>query len=159
MKSFVPAAKPNLDVHPPRVSPAPQMTAARGKYLATAVSNCGGCHTPFNEITGVPTGPAFSGGNPIDPALFADVDASVRFRPPNITPLPGSALVKFPDRATFVARFKNGGRKFAGSPMPWEAFAQMTPEDVGALYEYLYYFDRKRERRHPDDPTIKPTAD
>ena len=49
----------------------------------------------------------------------------------------GSALMKFPDRATFVARFKVGGRQHPGTPMPWESFARMSPDDVGALYEFL----------------------
>jgi mono/diheme cytochrome c family protein len=158
LKSIVPAAKPRLDVHPPRISPQQEMTAARGEYLANSVADCGGCHTPFNELTGATTGPAFSGGNALDPARFPDVDATIKFRPPNITPLAGSALTKFPDRATFIARFKNGGRKFQGSPMPWEAFAQMTPEDVGALYEYLMTVPPAGTPA-PEDPTFKPEPD
>jgi hypothetical protein len=46
--------------------------------------------------------------------------------------------MKFPDRETFVARFQRGGRQHAGSVMPWEAFARMTSEDLGAIYEYLH---------------------
>ena len=46
--------------------------------------------------------------------------------------------MKFPDRETFVARFQKGGRKHAGTAMPWEAFARMTAEDIAALYEYLH---------------------
>ena len=86
------------------------------------------------------------------------MDPAVKFRPPNITPLPGSALMKFPDRATFIARFKNGGRKFTGSPMPWEAFARMTPEDVGALYEFLITVAPAGSPA-PEDPTIKPPGE
>ncbi len=157
MKSIVPAAKPRLDVHPPRISPPQKMTATRGEYLARSVSNCGGCHTPFSELTGMVTGPAFSGGNPLAPTRFRGVDPAVKFRPPNITPLPGSALMKFPDRATFIARFRNGGRKFPGSPMPWEAFAQMTAEDVGALYEFLITVAATGTPA-PEDPTIKPAG-
>jgi len=158
MKSLVPAGQPRMDVHPPRISPPPLMTAARGEYLANSVADCTGCHTPFNELTGAPTGPAYSGGNVHEPALFADVDPTLKFRPPNITPRPGSALMKFPDRATFIARFKVGGRKFDGSPMPWEAFAQMTPEDIGALYEYLLTVPAAGEPA-PDDPTVKPAPE
>jgi len=39
--------------------------------------------------------------------------------------------------------------------MPWEAFAQMTPEDIGALYEYLLTVPAAGEPA-PEDPTIKP---
>jgi mono/diheme cytochrome c family protein len=158
MKSIVAAAQPRMDVHPPRVSPPQQMTAARGEYLATSVADCSGCHTPYNELTGATTGPAYSGGNVLDPALLADVDPAIKFRPPNITPLAGSALMKFPDRATFIARFKNGGRKFQGSPMPWEAYARMTPEDVGALYEYLLTVPPAGAPA-PEDPTFKPAPE
>ena len=67
--------------------------------------------------------------------------------------------MKFPDRATFIARFKNGGRKFIGSPMPWEAFAQMTPEDVGALYQYLLTVPPAGTHRRPKTPRSKPEPD
>jgi hypothetical protein len=33
--------------------------------------------------------------------------------------------------------FRLGGRQFAGSPMPWEAFRRMSDADLGALYEFL----------------------
>ena len=89
-------------------------------------------------MTGARIGPTFSGGNPMEPMPRPGVDVSIWFKPPNITPRHGSALLKFPDRATFVARFKNGGRKYAGSPMPWETFSRMSAEDVGALCEFLH---------------------
>jgi hypothetical protein len=50
----------------------------------------------------------------------------------------GSGLPKFPDRDTFIARFQRGGRQHAGSAMPWEAYARMTTDDLGALYEFLH---------------------
>jgi hypothetical protein len=86
----------------------------------------------------VATGPDFSGGFEMEPAPLAGVDPTVWYRTPNITPAPGSALMKFPDRDTFVARFERGGRQYAGSPMPWEAFARMATEDIAALYEFLH---------------------
>jgi hypothetical protein len=46
--------------------------------------------------------------------------------------------MKFPDRATFIARFQRGGRQYPGTVMPWEAFARMSNEDLGALYEFLH---------------------
>jgi hypothetical protein len=65
-------------------------------------------------------------------------DPNTWFVTPNLTPAKGSALSKFPDRATFVARFQKGGREYEGSPMPWESFATMTEADLGALYEFLH---------------------
>jgi hypothetical protein len=46
--------------------------------------------------------------------------------------------MKFPDRETFIARFQRGGRQYAGSVMPWEAFARMSTEDLGAIDEFLH---------------------
>jgi mono/diheme cytochrome c family protein len=137
MKSFVSATQPKLDNHPPRVAPASAPTVERGQYLARSVANCGGCHTEFNPMTGATIVPLFSGGGEMESTRRKGADPRIGYRPPNITPRVGSALTKFPDRDTFVARFKVGGRQHAGSPMPWEAFSRMTPEDIGAIYEYL----------------------
>jgi hypothetical protein len=105
-------------------------------------------------MTGAETAPRYSGGNLMGPARRPGADLSLWFRPPNITPLKGSALLKFPDRATFVARFRVGGRKYPGSPMPWEAFSRMTPEDVGGLYEFLHTVPPAGEPS-PEEPTVR----
>jgi hypothetical protein len=90
----------------------------------------------------------------MEPFLRAGVDRDLWFKPPNITPRPGSALRKFPDRATFIARFKNGGRQYPGSPMPWEGLARLTNEDIGSLYEYLMTQPPAGEIT-PTDPRVK----
>jgi hypothetical protein len=89
-------------------------------------------------MTFAATGPDFSGGFEMEPLPLPGADPKTWYRTPNITPQPGSGLMKFPDRETFVARFQRGGRQAAGSVMPWEAFARMTSEDLGAIYEYLH---------------------
>jgi len=81
--------------------------------------------------------PEFAGGEVMGPVTTPEADPKVWFKTPNLTPMKDSALMKFPDRATFIARFRVGGRHHPGSPMPWEAFARMTREDVGAIYEFL----------------------
>ena len=124
-------------VRPPKTAPEEKPTKERGEYLARYVANCVGCHTPLHDTTFEPIGPDFSGGEEFEPMPLPGVDMTAWFRTPNITPQKGSALMKFPDRATFIARFKAGGRQHAGTPMPWEAFARMSNEDVGALYEFL----------------------
>jgi mono/diheme cytochrome c family protein len=154
MRTLVAAAKPNLDVHPAQTAPAQEPTVARGEYIARSVANCGGCHTSFNEVTGTPIAPTFSGGNLMEPSAQEGADPSLWFKPPNITPHEGSALMKFPDRATFVARFKVGGRHYDGSPMPWEAFSRMAPEDIGALYEFLHA-QRSSGSPAPEDPRVR----
>ena len=50
--------------------------------------------------------------------------------------------------------FKNGGRQYAGSPMPWEGLARMTSEDIGSLYEYLMAEPVSGEKA-PTDPRVK----
>jgi mono/diheme cytochrome c family protein len=124
-------------VRPPKAAPEEKPTRERGEYLARYVANCVGCHTPLHDTTFEPTGPEFSGGEEFEPMPLPGVDMRTWFRTPNITPHTGSALMKFPDRATFVARFKVGGRQHPGTPMPWESYARMSAEDVGALYEFL----------------------
>jgi hypothetical protein len=54
-----------------------------------------------------------------------------------LTPAPGSSLLKFSDRETFIARFQRGGRQYPGSAMPWETFARMSTNDLAALYEFF----------------------
>jgi mono/diheme cytochrome c family protein len=140
VKSLAPSFKPRdpESVTPPAASPAETMTRERGNYLARYVSNCIGCHTNLDDMTFAPVGPEFAGGEVMGPTQAPDADPKVWFTTPNLTPMPGSALMKFPDRATFIARFKVGGRHYPGSPMPWEAFARMSENDIGALYEFLH---------------------
>jgi mono/diheme cytochrome c family protein len=145
--------KPRKSINPPAKVPAEGK--ARGEYLARYVANCAGCHTPRDPNTFVATGPEFSGGFEMEPDPIPGVDRTIWFRTPNLTPQAGSALLKFPDRETFIARFRNGGRQHAGSPMPWEAFARMTVEDIGALYDYLHSLPPTDGPT--GDPTFKPT--
>jgi mono/diheme cytochrome c family protein len=137
VKSVSPVFKPRGSINPPAVAPAQQPTRGRGEYLARYVSNCVGCHTPRDPNTFAATGPEFSGGFELEPMEAPGVNPKVWYRSPNLTPTEGSALMKFPDRETFIARFQRGGRQYAGSVMPWEAFARMTGEDLGAVYEFL----------------------
>jgi mono/diheme cytochrome c family protein len=137
VKSLSPVFKPRDGVHPTAEPPAQQPTRERGEYLARSVANCSGCHTKFNPVTLAPSGPDFAGGNEMAPEKRLGVDTTVWFRTPNLTPMRGSALNKFPDRETFIARFQRGGYHYAGSPMPWGPFSRMSAEDLGALYEYF----------------------
>jgi len=137
VKSLFPAFKPRTDVHATKTPPPAAPTRERGEYLARGVGNCSGCHSPLNQVTFALDGPEFSGGVPMEPRLLPGVDTALFFQPPNLTPLRGSALNRFPDRATFVARFQKGGRKYDASPMPWDCFSRMSEDDAGAIYEFL----------------------
>lgn len=137
VKSFSPAFKPRADVDAPRVAPASRPTRERGEYLARAVGNCGGCHSPMNPITLALNGPEFSGGAPMEPRSLPGADRTQWFQPPNLTPRKNSAICRFPSRDFFVTRFLRAGIKFPASPMPWECFGLMTAEDARALYKFL----------------------
>ena len=138
VKSLSPVFKPRTAVHPPAEAPAEQPTRERGEYVARSVANCGGCHTKHDPISFAVIGPEFAGGTEMEPEERGGVDRSVWFRTPNLTPSPTSALSKFPDRETFIARFQRGGFHYAGSPMPWGPYSRMSAADLGALYEYFH---------------------
>jgi mono/diheme cytochrome c family protein len=137
IKSVSAVFKPRQSINPPAKAPVQAATKERGEYIARYVSNCVGCHTPRDQTSFAATGPEFSGGFDMEPMAVAGVDQNLWFKSPNLTPAKGSALLKFPDRDTFIARFQKGGRHYAGSAMPWEAFARMTTEDIAAVYEFL----------------------
>jgi mono/diheme cytochrome c family protein len=137
VKALAPTFKPRTEVHPPAVGAAEAPTRERGEYLARSVANCVGCHTPRNPLTFAATGPEFSGGSELPPDPAPGADPTMWLRSPNLTPHPTGSLAKFPDRDTFIARFRLGGRQHAGSPMPWEAFRRMSDADLGALYEFF----------------------
>lgn len=154
VKSLSPVFKPRTGVQAPKTAPAEQPTRERGEYLAHSVGNCGGCHSPRSQLTFQLRGPEFSGGVPIEPRPLTEADRTLWFAPPNLTPLEGSAIRRFPDRETFVARFQRGGRKHVASPMPWDSFARMTSEDAGALFEY-FMSQPAVGAASPDDPTVR----
>jgi mono/diheme cytochrome c family protein len=139
IKSLVPLFKPRPAdaVHPPATSPPEAPTKERGEYLARYVGNCDGCHTKHDQLTFSPVVPEFSGGEEMEPAALPGADPKEWYRSPNLTPGKGTVFSKFVDRATWIARFKVGGRHHAGSPMPWESFSRMSDADLGALYEFF----------------------
>lgn len=121
-----------------RPRPNPRDAVAHGDYLVRA-AGCGDCHTT-RDAQGNPAGPAFAGGMEMK---YLD-----RFtvRPANITPDRDTGIGSW-TREQFIARFKSKTeedyRKMPapkGSPntlMPWWAYAGMTAEDLGAIYDYL----------------------
>ncbi|MES2176409.1 MAG: cytochrome c [Gemmatimonadota bacterium] len=136
VRTFFNIMKPRTAIHPASATPA-GVGAARGEYLARSVANCVGCHTKRDEATFVATGTEFAGGWQLEPDPNPGADLALWFISPNLTPMKGSALLKFPNREAFITRFRSG-RVYAGSPMPWEAFARMSTEDLESLYEFLH---------------------
>lgn len=116
----------------PKKSMTPEPTAAYGEYLANHVGNCVGCHTKINLRTGKFDGPKFGGG-----ALHVSTnDPKKTFVSPNLTPDPTSGWITGWSEDMFVARM-HAGRVHEGSPMPWQAFKNMTDDDLRAIYRYL----------------------
>jgi mono/diheme cytochrome c family protein len=125
--------KPAAQVPPAYVAAAPEPSAARGAYLANGPAACRFCHTRHDAMAGfAETGVPFSGGD----VESDETDPASEIQAPNLTPDPKSSPIAAWDEATFVTRFR-GGKVFAGSPMPWENFAEMTDADVRSLYRYF----------------------
>jgi hypothetical protein len=113
----------------PRVTPA--ATAEYGEYLANTVANCSGCHTRRSMRTGEQLGVAFAGGLEVE----SHSEPGTKFVTPNLTPHPETGHITQWSEDVFVARFKNGVA--TASPMPWDAYRNMTDGDLRALYRYL----------------------
>jgi mono/diheme cytochrome c family protein len=119
----------------PRAPPPPEspagVTVERGAYLVSAVAECADCHTERSLMSGAFTGPRLAGGV----AMESD-SAGIEFVPPNLTPEPRTGRIAAWSEDQFVARFRQG-RVIPGSPMPWNAFARMSDDDLRAIYRYL----------------------
>lgn len=109
--------------------PGEDVSRRRGEYLARGPAACAFCHTPVDPASGELEGPLFSGGDPMPDVL----DPEMEFIGPNLTP--GGALAGWGED-DFVEAFR-AGRRFEGSPMPWQNYAGMTEEDLRSIYRYL----------------------
>jgi mono/diheme cytochrome c family protein len=116
---------------PPHLSPR-GATVENGRYLAGSVANCWACHTSRNPSTGALTGPLYGGAT----GVTDDFDPNRTWNPPNLTPDPMTGRSAIFTEDQFVARFR-AGRRIPGSPMPWQAFRQMTDDDLRAIYRFL----------------------
>jgi len=102
-------------------------SAAYGKYLATVVANCYGCHTERSP-TGSFIGEPFAGGATM-------VEPEGRFTPPNLTTDSGSRINGWSEQH-FINRFRLG-KVQKGSPMPWPSYKRMSDMELKAIYNYL----------------------
>ena len=116
---------------PPAASPASGATVERGAYIVNALSNCAGCHTQRNMMSGAYTGPKLQGGTEME----SMANAKLKLVPPDLTSRPGGRVAIWTEEE-FVARFR-AGERIPGSPMPWQAFGRMSDDDLRAIYRYL----------------------
>lgn len=120
--------KPNLEPKVAANLPA-DSSALYGRYLASSVGNCIGCHTSRDPMTGAFVNAPFSGG-----LEFREAEGT--FITPNLTPDDSTGRLKGWTPELFVHRFRQG-KLIPGSPMPWESFQQMTDSDLKAIYYFL----------------------
>jgi len=104
-------------------------SAAYGGYIVQAMGNCLSCHTQRDKTTGEFIGEPFAGGNEMD-------GPDGTFVTPNLTPHPTTGRIYTWTPEQFVQRFKLG-KGPEGSHMPWEAFSNMSDQDLKAIYAYL----------------------
>ncbi len=115
--------------------PNPEDSAATGKYLAT-IARCDFCHTPRKGQgkEGVP-GKKFAGGAPF---VLGERETLSR----NLTPDPTTGIGNW-TRQEFIDRFRILGDRHtvqtleSNTLMDWSAFAGMTDQDLGAIFDYL----------------------
>lgn len=122
----------------PSVGPDKSDPVAWGKYLVTAAS-CMDCHTPKEKGANIP-GMELAGG-----FEFGLEDGSI-VRTANITPHLTTGIGSWTEDM-FVSRFKayaDSSFEFREVPhgqfntlMPWKNYAQMSEEELRAIYAYL----------------------
>jgi hypothetical protein len=145
----------------PRGNPTALGSVARGKYLVT-ISGCNDCHTPFKMgpngpepdmtrmLSGHPQGMKLPPPpQPTGPWVMAGVPNSAWAGPwgvsyaINLTPdtTTGLGVANLWTEEVFIKAIRSG--KHFGTarpilpPMPWADFAQMTDEDLKAIWAYL----------------------
>jgi mono/diheme cytochrome c family protein len=126
-------------VNAPVPAPDGSNAVAYGKYLAGAVGDCNGCHTPRDNHGQAIPHMDLAGGN-----LFPESGVTVASA--NLTPDPSG--IAYYDEATFIEVMRTGhvrGRKL-NVMMPWWAFKNMTDADLKAIYAYLRTLPPVRHR-------------
>ena len=68
--------------------------------------------------------------------MESEAARDIELVPPNLTPDSRTGRIAAWSEDQFVARFRQG-RVIPGSPMPWNAFARMSDDDLRAIYRYL----------------------
>jgi hypothetical protein len=113
-------------------------SVAYGQYL-TRIGGCYECHTPHDDHNALVEARPFAGGWEMKGPWGRVFTA-------NITPAPhtfmGQAtreqfIGRFRAFAAFNAQNSPAAPKGANTVMPWLAFAHMTDDDLGAIYDYL----------------------
>lgn len=156
-----------IEAHLVERAPSADDKVGTGKYLAT-IAGCLWCHSPMTKFDQVVKGKEWAGGHEFPkPTAGAELTSLVRgpgvIRTPNISMDPRTGIGAW-TREVFVARFRSTNReaiekldkpgpKDMNTVMPWAAYAGMTEEDLGAIWDYLATFppqDNAINRFEPD---------
>jgi mono/diheme cytochrome c family protein len=147
---------------------AEQTAVDRGKYLAT-IGGCNDCHTPMKMgaqgpepdmsryLSGHPEDLTIEGGPQLAPPwMWAGSTTNTAFAGPwgvsyaiNLTPDKDTGLGLWSEQV-FVNALKTGRHMGVGRPilppMPWQAYSQMTDEDLKAVFAYLRSIEPRRNQ-------------
>ena len=119
-------------------------TAEYGKYLATYVTNCRGCHTNRSLMTGEYTGPFFAGGLKFE----SSTEKGAYCVTPNLTPDKETGKITGWTQQQFIDRFRLK-KIIAASDMPWDQFRKMSDNDLKAIYQYLISLEHVKNATGP----------
>ena len=118
-------------------------TAIYGSYLANSIANCRGCHTQRNMMTGAFIGAPFAGG-----LKFDHPESAMSLVTPNLTPDKETGRLYGWTEQMFINRFRQG-RLIKESDMPWDQFAQMSDNDLRAVYNFLMSINPVKQDNGP----------
>jgi mono/diheme cytochrome c family protein len=124
----------------------PDTTAEYGKYLAYSVTNCNGCHTRRGP-SGDFSGKAFAGGQTKEMKTGT-------YTVSNLTPDSATGRIYHWSQQTFINRFR-AKRIYPDDFMPWEAYQQMSDNDLEAIYNFLHTLEPVQNKI---EQTYIPTA-
>jgi mono/diheme cytochrome c family protein len=127
----------------------------RGKYLVT-FGGCNDCHTP-GYFFGKPDMARFLGGSEVG----FEMPGRGVFYGSNLTPDQETGLGKWSaeEIATAITKGQRPDGRELAPIMPWQALANLTREDVGAIVAFLKSLPPvKNKVPGPFGPTEKPTS-
>jgi mono/diheme cytochrome c family protein len=150
-----PAPPPAEETAAPAAAPA-QDAVERGRYLVT-VMDCNGCHTPFTPqgepdmskmLSGHPEAIKVTAARPPQSPWLASIsETNTAWSGPwgvsftsNLTPDRVSGIGSWNEQL-FIDAIRQGKKSGVGRtllpPMPWRMYANLTDDDLKAMFAYL----------------------
>ena len=135
----------------PRTTPPSKVvaepTAEYGRYIATELSNCKGCHTQRDRNTGNYIGEELAGG-PVEVINGMTIVA------PNLTPDEKTGHIYNWTFEQFKSRFSQG-KLIPQSIMPWGQFKNLDDVELMAIWKYLHSV---KPASKDNGPVLQPLA-